>query len=136
MSECILFTGYRQHGGTGYGQMTVGGKRWLAHRYAYVRAKGEIPSGLFVCHRCNNKGCVNVDHLYLGNASINTRDAHRDGLILLANTKKKHCPKCGGAFTVLRDGRRRCMACKLENDRKHWPERKKRFDAARKEVQP
>jgi len=134
MSECTIFTGYRQHG-TGYGQRTVNGKRWLAHRYAYTVANGEIPEGLFVCHRCNNKGCVNVEHLYLADNATNIKDAYRDGLAVGSNARKQVCPKCGGPYSTQWNGRRVCIPCKLANDRKNWPARKAKraaIDAAMK----
>ncbi len=46
---------------------------WLAHRYAYVRAYGEIPQGLSIDHLCRNTRCVNPTHLEAVTLAENTR---------------------------------------------------------------
>lgn len=46
-----------------YGSKTVNGKRVLAHRYYYEKYKGKIPEDLQIDHLCQNKSCVNPDHL-------------------------------------------------------------------------
>ena len=116
-TPCIVYGKYRQDGGKGYGEIVVRQKRWLAHRYAWFLVHGEIPNGLFVCHRCNNKGCISVKHLYLATNRQNILDAKRDGLLTNKNAKKTCCSVCGGAFSTNKYGRY-CKPCKRASDRK------------------
>ena len=69
---CLEWTGRGDK--NGYGKMLVGRKRMGAHRVAYELAFGPIPPGAFICHRCDNPGCVEPDHLYAGNAATNVQD--------------------------------------------------------------
>jgi hypothetical protein len=66
----------------GYGERYVGGRggqRWRAHRYAWTQVHGPIPDGLNVLHRCDNRACINVAHLFLGTHGDNVRDRHQKG---------------------------------------------------------
>lgn len=62
-----------------YGRFTFNGKRQLAHRISYQLHKGEIPSNMFVCHRCDSPFCVNPDHLFVGTAKDNVHDMMKKG---------------------------------------------------------
>lgn len=46
----------------------------LAHRVSYVVNNGKIDDGMFVLHKCDNKKCVNPNHLFLGTQKDNMMD--------------------------------------------------------------
>lgn len=63
----------------GYGRATYKGKRMPAHRLSHMVHKGETPSHLLVRHTCNNRYCVNPDHLVLGTHADNAHDREERG---------------------------------------------------------
>lgn len=75
MSGCWLWIGGVSYP-PGYGRMTRG---QYAHRVSYEIHRGKIPVGMHVLHRCDNRLCVNPDHLFLGTQSDNMRDMMAKG---------------------------------------------------------
>ena len=100
----------------GYGQFSASGKHWAAHRFAWLLHHGTPPQpGCHVCHRCDNKRCVNPDHLFVGSARENVVDMVEKKRHRNQYREATHC-KRGHLFTeqntrIYNGNWRRCLAC-------------------------
>ena len=74
---CVEWTGSTYP--TGYGSFYFNGKIQPAHRVAWILSGNEIPTGQYILHKCDNRKCVNVEHLFLGTHQDNMDDMARKG---------------------------------------------------------
>lgn len=126
---CWNWTGRPGH--NGYAQASFRGKRIRINRLMYMVAKGPIPDGQVVMHSCDNRQCVNPEHLSVGAQRDNLLDCLNKGRNFHSN--KTHCPR-GHAYDAenqrielrVTNGRYRrvCKPCQRISIRKRvgWPE--------------
>ena len=102
-SGCWLWdAGYSS---TGYGAIRVKGKQVGAHRVAHELYIGPIPDGMHVCHVCDNRACVNPDHLWLGTSAENAVDKSQKGRAVLGTKHPKSKLTENQVLEILKDDR-------------------------------
>ena len=82
-SGCWNWTGAKDRVGYGRVKVSLGSRDQFrftsAHRYSYELNVGEIPHGMNVLHRCDNRSCCNPEHLFVGTQQENMLDMHAKG---------------------------------------------------------
>lgn len=84
---CWEWTGSKGADGYGRFRAVAGESTQGAHRVAYALIHGDFDQDRHVCHKCDNPGCVNPNHLFLGDHAGNMLDKHAKGRCIIGSQK-------------------------------------------------
>lgn len=98
-SGCWIWNGAT--GSSGYGQIKTFGKYSGTHRLSYELHNGAIPDGLEVMHSCDNRRCINPEHLNIGTHLENMRDMIVKGRKVVGSPNPRKGDKNSQSIPVL-----------------------------------
>lgn len=78
-SGCWECTSHYVCTSTGYPEIRALGKLYNVHRYVFEQEYGPVPPKFCVLHRCDNRLCINPEHLFLGTRDDNMQDMIEKG---------------------------------------------------------
>lgn len=110
--ECWEWTGGYSNS-NGYGTIALGVRskgNGRAHRVAWELTRGPIPAGMCVCHHCDNPGCVNPKHLFLGTQQDNLQDCRQKDRAASGSSAGEKNPKAKLSAAQVHAIRRRYAA--------------------------
>jgi hypothetical protein len=90
LGPCWLWTGGHTSAGYGNFRLSAEDGNDQAHRVMYLLERGVIPDGLWVLHHCDNRPCVNPDHLFLGTRQDNSDDMVAKGRSVRGERNPRH----------------------------------------------
>lgn len=97
VGDCLLWQSSKTS--DGYGFFHIGGRKVIAHRWAFEREYGPISPGMQIDHICHQEACVNVEHLRLATPGQNSR--YRRGGNRGSSTGVRNVYPADGRYIVL-----------------------------------
>ena len=78
--ECWIFKGSMRDGYPQFSRRKrIGGSTTNAHRLAWEFRHGKIPTNMQILHKCDNRSCVRLSHLFMGTLQDNMKDRNSKG---------------------------------------------------------
>lgn len=90
---CWLWTAAKYSNGYGAAR-DQNQRQTTAHRVAWMLKNGDIPTGMYICHTCDNRACVKPEHLFLCTQKNNIQDAIGKGRLAYGK-QLNHPPQQG-----------------------------------------
>lgn len=91
LTGCIEWTGSKNE--KGYGLIGIARLTRKVHRVVWESSNGPIPKGVHVLHRCDNRSCINLKHLFLGTHDDNMADMNAKGRLIAHKGEAHGCAK-------------------------------------------
>ena len=99
---CLEFQGACNE--KGYAIAQVSGRLERVHRAVFMYLVDEVPEGKFVCHSCDNRKCINPEHLWIGDAFSNMQDMVKKGRYRNSRSKPLNMSEKEKIIDMAKDG--------------------------------
>lgn len=114
-SGCWIWLGALSTGG--YGRVSIDGIVQQAHRVSYELFVGEIPNGHELHHTCNERSCINPQHLQ----PLTHKQHARVVTDAITHCRWGHEYTPENTYIKASNGKRECNTCRRLRQRKDWP---------------
>ena len=112
---------------TGYGYLYgINRTKVYAHRFSYFYFNNALDEKLVVDHLCNNRLCVNPEHLKLCSHKININRGNAPNILVKKERLRTSVCKNGHDKEMWNDKRRKCYLCELTYKRKIYNSKRQR----------
>jgi len=117
-TQCLEWRGTATKEG---GKFWLNGKSIAAHKFAYfINTNDSISTNIIILHSCNNKLCVNINHLKISPPKIGINNTYRCAQCHIYKSKDSFCSNKSSRHGIGHT----CKEC-MQQHRNNMPENKK-----------